>query len=214
MKQKSSKKERKLEKEILGILIFLGVLIVVFLIASSYFRSLNYFEYEGLTFSKKRLGEIPLYHHSYYLKAPSGKLINYNMYLRHDPRYNNVTIEGESSRLLAAGSVAYLSINSDGLQECRFGQLAVGSISSFMSDNQMTVIGGNLDFWQAGANRDQWVTCDNRPGNRVVEILKGNETKVIIDGNCYRIEVNQCQILEAVEKLEVQSVVDARRIEL
>ena len=205
-------KERKLEREILGVLLFLGFLVVVFLVASSYFRSLNYFEYKGLTFAKQRVGNIPVYYHSYYFKAPNGQLIKYNLYLRNDPRFNNATIEGVPSHLLNAGSVAYLSINSDGLQECRYSQLAIASISSFMSDNQMTVIGGNLDFWKAGANRDLWVTCENKPGNRVVEVLKGNETKISINGNCYHVEVSNCQILEAVEKLEVQSIVDARRI--
>ncbi|MGV8142873.1 MAG: hypothetical protein ACP5NS_04570 [Candidatus Pacearchaeota archaeon] len=203
-------KERKLEKEILGVLVFLGALIVVFLIASSYFKSLNSFEYEGLAFTKKRVGDLQVYHHNYYLKVGQ-KLINYNLYLRHDPRENNVTVVGAKSELLAPGAVAYVSVNSDGLQECRFGALAIGTISSFLSDNQMNIIGGNLNFWDAGARRDQWVTCENRPGNRVVEIVAANETRVVINRNCYRIEVANCQILEAVEKLEVQSLVDTRR---
>ena len=212
-KTKSAPKERKIEKELLGVLIFLAVLVVVFVVASSYFKSLNYFEYKGLTFAKERLENIPIFHHSYYLKAPSGGLIQYNLYLRNDPRYSNVTLEGVSN-LLAPGAVAYLSVNSDGLQECKYGLLAVATISSFMSDNQMKVIAGNLDFWDAGAKRDKWVTCENQPGNRVVEILKGNETKVSIERNCYRIEVADCQILEAVEKLIVQSIVDARKAPL
>ena len=209
--KKDSSKERKLEKELLGVLIFFGAIILVFVISSSYFKSLNSFEYGGLTFSKERAGEIPIFHHSYYIKAPSSKLIKYNLYLRNDPRESEVIVDGAPSNLLMPGAVAYLSINSNGLAECRYSPLAVASISSFMSDNQMKVIAGNLDFWQAGANKDKWVTCENQPGNRVVELLKGNETKITIRDGCYRIEVNDCQILEAVEKLEVQSVVDARK---
>ena len=210
-KAKPAPKVRKIERELLGVLIFLAVLVVVFMIASSYFKSLNYFEYNGLTFAKERLENIPLFHHSYYLKAPSGRLIQYNLYFRNDPRYNNVTLEGNSN-LLAPGTVAYLSVNSDGLQECKYGSLAVATISSFMSDNQMNVIAGNLDFWDAGAKRDKWITCKNQPGNIVVELLKGNETKVTIENKCYKIEVADCQILESVEKLIVQSIVDARKV--
>lgn len=206
-------KERKLEKELFGVLLFLGGIIAVFLLASSYFKSLNQFEYQGLAFTKESLGQIIVYHHNYYFKV-ADKLINYNLYLRHDPRYNNVTVSGERSRLLAPGAVVYVSVNGEGLQECRYGPLAVGSISSFLSDNQMTVIGANLNFWDAGAKRDEWVTCQNRPGNRVVEILKGNETNVHIENNCYRISVANCHILEAIEKLEVQSIIDAQRIQV
>lgn len=209
----NKKKERKLEKELLGILIFLGVLVVVFIVASAYFKSLNYFEYKGLTFSKKKLGEIQLFHHSYYVKTLDGQLAQYNFYLRNDPRTNNVLIEGKSN-LLSAGSVVYLSVNSEGLQECRYGSLAVGTLSSFMTDNQMRVIAGNLDFWQAGARRDLWATCENKPGNRVVEILKGNETKVKIERNCYKVEVANCEILEAIEKLEMQSLIDAKKVSI
>ena len=204
-------KERKIEKEILGVLVFLGVLIVVFLIASSYFRSLNSFEYEGISFSKKRVGEIDFFHHNYYLKVGQ-RLINYNLYLRNDPRYNNVTVEGTKADLLAAGSVAYVTVDSAGLQECRLGNLAIGTISSFLSDNQMEVIGGNLNFWDAGAKGDQWITCENRAGNRVIEIFRANETKVSIEGKCYRLEVADCEILEAVEKLEVQAIIDAKKV--
>jgi|SRR3989344_2509956 len=213
MVKKQTKKERKLEKELLGILIFLGVLVVVFLIASAYFKSLNYFEYEGMTFSKQKLGEIPLFHHSYYIKTKTGELAQYNLYLRNDPRYNNVSISGKSN-LLSPGSVVYLSVNSEGLQQCRYGSLAVGTISSFMTDNQIKVIAGNLDFWNAGLRRDLWVTCENKPGNKVVEILKGNETKVSINGNCYRVEVSNCEILEATEKLITQSLIDAKKISI
>jgi len=207
-------KERRLEKEILGIILFLVLIVVVFFIASSYFKSKNFFEYEGLTFAKQRLGNIPIYYHYYYFKAPDGKVIKYNMYLRNDPRYNNITLSGDISQLLAGGEVAFISINADGLQECRYGPLAVGTISSFLADNQMTVIGGNLDFWQAGAKKDEWITCENKPGNRVVEILAGNKTRVDISGRCYRVEVNNCEILEAVERLMVESVVDARKISI
>jgi hypothetical protein len=76
----------------------------------------------------------------------------------------------------------------------------------------MKVIAGNLDFWEAGIKKDLWATCENKPGNKVIEILKGNKTQVTIDGKCYRIEVNDCQILEATEKLEVQSLVDAKKV--
>ncbi len=207
---KGEKKERKIEKEIIGVLIFLGVLIGVFVIASSYFKSLNYFEYEGLTFSKEQVGNIKVFHHNYYLKI-AGKLINYNFYIRTDPRYNNVSIEGDKSKLLAPGAVAYVAINSEGLQSCKSGPLAIGGLSGFLADNQMKVMGGNLNFWDVPVKKNEWVTCENKPGNRVIEIFEGNETKITIEENCYRVSVSNCEILEATEKLQVQSIVDVRK---
>lgn len=203
-------KERRLEKEILGVLGFLAVLVIVFIVASAYFKSMSYFEYEGLTFSKQKIGEIRVFHHSYYVQTPAG-LALYNFYVRNDPRENDVPVNGESN-LMKPGSIVYLSVNSDGLQECRYGPLAVGSLSSFLTDNQMRVIAGNLNFWDAGLNKDLWATCENKPGNKVIEILKANETKISIEGNCYRIEVADCQILEATEKLELESILNAKKV--
>ncbi|MBM3232384.1 hypothetical protein FJZ21_03350 [Candidatus Pacearchaeota archaeon] len=205
-------KERKIEKEILGVLVFLAILVVVFIVASSFFKSMSYFEYQGLTFSKKKIGEIGVFHHSYYVQTPAG-LALYNFYVRNDPRDNNIKVVGESD-LMKPRSVVYLSINSDGLQECRYGPLAVGSLSSFITDNQMRVIAGNLNFWDAGLKRDLWATCENKPGNKVIEILKGNETQITIKGNCYRIEVANCEILEATEKLELESILNAKKVTL
>lgn len=205
-------KERRIEKELLGVLGFLAVLVIVFVVASAFFKSLNYFEYEGLTFSKQKVGEIEVFHHQYYVQTPAG-LALYNFYIRNDPRENDVPVIGESN-LMNPGSVVYLSINSEGLQECKYGPLAVGSLSSFITDNQMRVIAGNLNFWDAGLNKDLWATCANKPGNKVIEILKGNETKLSIQENCYRIEVADCEILEATEKLELESILNAKKVTL
>ena len=209
----TTKKERKLEKEILGIFIFLGAIIVVFLVASWYFKSLNHFDYEGLSFSKERVGSIVVYHHSYYFKTPSRKLIHYNLYLRTDPRTSNVTITG-GNVTFEHGKPTFVSVNSDGLQQCTYAPLALASFTSFLADNQITLVAGNLDFRDAGAKRDSWITCENRPGNKVVEILTSNETKISANGNCYRVEITNCEVLDALEKLTVQSLIDAPKAKI
>jgi hypothetical protein len=211
-KAKKNNSERKLEKEILWVLGFLGILIVVFLIASSYFKSLNNFDYKGLSFQKESLGNIPLFHHFYHFKANDGRLIKYNLYLRIDPRLNNVPVEG-GKLSFKKDSVVFISLNKTGLDQCRYGPLAVGQLASFLTDNQLPVEGGNIDFWQAGINKQDWVTCKLRPGNRVIEIVKGNTTKISIDNKCYKITVNNCEILDAIEKFEVQSLLDSQGLE-
>lgn len=209
-KPKRITKERRLEKELLGILLFLGVLIVIFVSASSYFKSLNNFEYEGLTFQKQRLGEIPVFLYSYFFKANTGQLINYKLYLRHDPReVGNIPIEGDSISF-KKGKVIFISVGSEELQQCQYGVLAVAGISSFLKDNQFTVSGGESDFWNAGLKRQDWVTCKNHAGNPVIEIFSGNETRIDIENDCYKIQVNDCQVLEAVERFEVQTILDSK----
>lgn len=211
MTKKKNKKERKLEKELMWIIGFLAFLVVVYLISSSIFKSLNSFEYEGLTFTKERLGEIPVYHYYYYFDSGEGELIKYNLYLRNDPREVDIAVDG-GNIIFDHGKRVYVSVDPSGLQECSQSVLAIADLSSFLTDNQLDVRGGNVNFWEAGANRQEWVTCESKPKNVVITVREGEETRIDISGEndrCIDIQVSNCEILEAVEKFKIQSVIDA-----
>ena len=95
-KNRKTKTERRIEKELVWIIGFLLFLVVLYFIAGAFFKSFNYFEYKGLSFTKERYGELPVYRHYYYYQDQSGKVIQYNLFLHHDPRANNVSFEGSS----------------------------------------------------------------------------------------------------------------------
>jgi len=117
VKKKGNKKERKIERELLWIIVFLAFLVVVFLVASSIFRSFNSFEHEGLTFTKERLGNIPVYHYYYYFRGDDGGLVKYNLFVRNDPRENNVPVSGDDIVFKKNELVVFIAVNSSGLQE-------------------------------------------------------------------------------------------------
>ena len=208
-KKKKFTKERKVEKELLWIIGFIVLLVIVFFVVSTIFKSFNSFDYNGLAFTKEKLGDILLYHHYYYFTGNDGGLIKYNFYLRNDPRENNVSLEGDKI-VYDGGFAIYISIDPTSLQQCRQGVLAVGDLTSFLVDNQLFVIGGNLDFWDAGLKRQDWITCENRPQNIVIEINNGTETKINIDGLCHQITISNCEMLESTERYKTQAVIDAK----
>src|SRR3989344_7997157 len=74
---------------VLGLLIFL---IAVFFLSNYFFSRLNTFKYEGLTFTKEKFGEIPVYHYYYYITPQ----LKYNLYLRNDPRDSTVSLTGNA----------------------------------------------------------------------------------------------------------------------
>ena len=95
-KKRKTATERRIEKDLLGIIIFVGFLLVIYFVASSIFQGLNEFEYRGLSFTKERFDQLEVYHHYYFFKAPETKqLIRYNLYLKVDPRENKVPFEGD-----------------------------------------------------------------------------------------------------------------------
>jgi len=209
-KSKKTKKERRVEKELLWIVGFLVFLVIIFLVASSVFKSLNQIEYEGLIFTKKLFGEIPVYHYSYVFKAPTGQVIQYNLYLRNDPTTNDVPIEGDINLV---GTNVYITLDTSYLDECAYSPAAIGGLTQFLKDNQFTVKSGNMDFVEAAIRGQEYVTCENKEYQNVVQIFKGNETEVSIKlrGQCISISVGpDCRILEAVEKFEIHAFLDAQ----
>ncbi len=207
--KKNSKAKYSINKQLLIILIGMATLVIIFFIASAFFQRLNKFEYNGLTFTKEKFGQIPVYHYYYFLKGKQGQLIKYNLYLRIDPRKNNVSINGEI--VLRDDKSVYLSVNSTGLTQCEYGAAGIASLSQFLSGNQLIVRGASPDEKEAYDNNVWHATCEKWPSDTVILIEKGDSTKIIRDNeNCYRIEVTNCEILDAIEKFQTQSIIDAR----
>lgn len=223
--KKHNKSERKLEKEILWILGFLVFLVLVFFVASSFFKSLNTFEYEGLTFTKEKIGEIPVYHYFYYFEHPDLGLTKYNLYLRNDPRHTNVTVKSKNSINFRPNKPVFVSVNATGLDECRHGVLGVSDLASFFSDNGLEVRSVNMDpddpvniviDNENNVTFSDIVTCETRPQNPVMQIHAGEESKITIDDFCYDLSIANCEVLEVTERFKVQTILDSRmgRIDL
>ncbi len=208
---KKNKKERRIEKELLLVIGFMGFLVLMFFIASSIFKSFNTFEYQGLAFTRERVGEIPVYHYYYYFKDSGGKIFQYNLYVRYDPRENDVVVEGDDIEF-NANKKTYITLNeTESLQRCKESVLAIAGLTSFLTDNQLNVGGGSTDFWEAGRKGQEWITCENKPNNVVISIMEGEETKIKINGKCHEITVANCEILQTTEKYEIESIIDAKK---
>ena len=222
-KTRKSRTEKKLEKQLLWIGGFLAALVLAFIIAGLAIKKSNQFEYEGLLFTKECLrgdrpdpflsykcaGGIRLYHHYFYYKNDLGKLIKYNLYLRTDPRVNDIGAEGrpisfDTKRVFIALDTTYLD-------DCPDSQIAIGGLSLFLADNQLAVRSGNTDFTEAAVRKQKYVTCEKNANDSVIEIKRANSTGITINGKCMKIDVGQkCDILNATERFKVDAIIDAQ----
>jgi len=214
MSDKKTKNEKRVEKDLLKIIGFFALLVVIFLIASSIFKSFNQFDYEGLTFTKEKFDDIPVFHYYYFFKTDSGDLIKYNLYLRNDPRENNISVEGDKISL-SSQKTTYITMDATELGKCERSILAIGTLSGFLTDNQMKIKSGTTDIVEASVYGDDYIrdyiTCENKPSNVVVVFESGEETKISIEGKCHKIIIGpECRTLEAVEKYNLQTIFDAR----
>ncbi|MEM4264067.1 MAG: hypothetical protein QW666_04225, partial [Candidatus Woesearchaeota archaeon] len=101
MAKKIIKKEEKdtpIDKRIkksLPFIIFICVLVAVFFASYYFFKGLNVIEYGGMTFTKGTLGSVILYRTSYNVVSADGRAARYELYLRTNPKENNVPVEGK-----------------------------------------------------------------------------------------------------------------------
>jgi len=202
------KKTKKKGKEINWIIGWLVGLFVLYLILSTLFGRLGTFTYEGLVFTKERLGELDIYHHSYYYESKNGGVNQYNLYLRNDPRENNILVDGELGFDL--GKMIYISINGSELETCEDSGIALAALSSFFTDNEFMVKGASWDKAEAQANDVRYITCENRPSNPVLLFKKGVNASIVVENQCHTLTVGCEDIVKVVEKFEVQTILDAK----
>lgn len=217
--EKENVPKKKLEKETIWIVGIMIGLVVLFAVSFYFFESLKNFEYEGLSFTKEKFGDIPLYHYYYFtdLGAITGSAVDVGkskkieVYLRNDPRENNVSYEGSDVEFYRRRFV-YIGLNGTGLLECPYSTIAVASLSGFLAQNGFATRAGTVLEEEANNETQlKYVTCEKYPEHPVIILQAGDETKIVRENNCYTITAANCEILEAVEKFEVRALVDAKK---
>lgn len=210
MARKKITEEKRLENDVIRIILFLAALVVLYFIASYFFKSLNQFDYEGLSFTKKKFDQATVYHYYYYYTNAAGQLIQYNLYLHNDPRTNNVTISGDP--LLLNKKYLYMTFDDSFPEYCRFTSSSIVDLSLFFKQNEFTVFSGVRNESVAHNTSRSHYQCETLPDSaEVLEFYGGNQTEIVIDGNCHKIFIGpDCSIRDAVERVKLQVVIEAR----
>ncbi len=207
-KEKVEETKEKISRNnpIYAVLIVFAILIIVFFAFYYLFSSLGKFKYEGLTFTKEKFGEIPVFHYYYYITPE----IKYNLYLRNDPRKNLVPFTGRSIEIFKSDTV-YLSVNPENLTQCEYGRVGISSLASFLADNQFSVKGASQNKTLAKEANVEYATCESNPYDVVISLQAADKTNVIHNSlNCYAINIANCEVLPAIEKFQTQMILDAR----
>jgi hypothetical protein len=215
-KKKEAKKNYKVDPKNRQLYWILGVmigLIAVFVVSNWVFDSFNSFEYEGLSFTKEKYGELEVYHYYYYFENPNGGLIKYNLFLQLDPRKNDVPIINHTEFHYPAGKKVYISSNPEGLiPECQSTVLRdLGGLATFFAENGREVRSGLAVEELAEAENSSYITCETRPERNVFIFQSGEETEIIRKGEfCTIVNIANCETMEAVEKIKIQTVIDGK----
>lgn len=198
--QETSKEEIKRQNEILkNFFIWLGVVIFIVIIAIVGINSIRNFKYKGLEFSSEKYGDLIFYKTSFpvrYEDKVTGKVVSadYNFYIRNDPR-------NLDKKVLINGNIIFrenivLDLTTEELFCDGDWNLAMGNLMKF------NLFGINLLV------KNQTIKYEPENEYMFITINKGNVTEIKqLNETSYEININNCEILSAVERLMVEAFI-------
>jgi hypothetical protein len=184
--------KKRQEKQLRNILITLGIFILIIVLIFGGLNMIRKPQYKNTKFLTVNEGDLIFYQTSIPTSV-QGKVVPYNFYLRTNPRkLKNIPFEGDLT--IKKGYVLNLTDE--------FGCDGFGIISIANLMKQQEIMGITLI-------NDKSASCDEFNRYNYYEIKEGDETKIVQRGesSCYDIYVNNCEILEATEKLMVENFV-------
>jgi hypothetical protein len=194
--EKIPKKEIDKENKILRN-IFIGVGIVIILIIAVVIasREIKHYNYQGVDFETVKFGDLIVYKTSLPI-VYKNQSAEYEFYLRTPPKQlENVKFNGNITLK------KFVVINTTNKLTCEgYGSLAIANLAKLYN-----VLGAQV-------MSDKNASCDWLGSYTYINIIEGNETKVEQYGpSCYRISVNNCEVLPATEKLMAETFVEINK---
>jgi hypothetical protein len=188
---------KKESKVFVGVVIAMASFILMFLVVYIIMNSVNHFKQDGVNFELIKVGQLAFYQTTLPVMFNNSKA-EYNFYLRTNPRVlSDVPFNG---KVIAKKD---LVINIDRTKD--FGCEGDGVIA-------MANLVKLYEFIGTKVIRNESITCDPTGKYMSVDIIGGNETKVIQYGPvCYKIEIKECEILKGTEKFMFETFAEINK---
>jgi hypothetical protein len=201
LKKREKRREESQNKQIVYALIAMAILIGLVFLINWMIQESRYFQLIGLRFEKIKYGEIPLYHTTLPVTY-NGQDAIYNLYLRNDPRLNNVSFNGT---IFFRTSGVYISVDPK-IGTCEKNNIAIANLVQFISQGLGLTVKGGVSEKNESNQYLPYVTCENT-NSTVIMVEKSNSTEVYkTSKDCYIMKVSNCEILEASERFIVSTI--------
>lgn len=209
-KKKTEKKPKKVkldrqDKQTIGVVVGIVLLFVIFLGGYYYFQSLKHFEHLGVDWDIQEYPNLKLYHTRFPIKYRGEVIANYNMYLRNDPRENNIPVNVSQ---IGFERNVILSLD-DSSDECSGVTRAGADLAMFVSAFPFVtnVTGALTNQTKAEELGLQYADCgsDNSNENKTIIIFqKGESARVVEDNGCYIINFGDCEVSKSIERFQLE----------
>jgi hypothetical protein len=204
---KKSVREKE-NKQLIWFFIIIGIVFATVLISYLGIEGAKHFEYNHIDWLVEEYPNLQIFHGKF--MALSGTDVSYNIFLRNDPRKNNVLTEGTFDKFKYGGIISF----SPEVDTCR-GELSraivdvgaflrqgvgVGDIKAGSTNETIASIDDNKLFAQCDTVLDRTVV--------VVEMGEPSVVQNIENPYCYTISIEDCNDIKPIERFMVKSVED------
>ena len=205
----SEEVEKRESKTLFWVFVVVGVVFAAVLVPYFWNESSKNFEFSGIDWVVEDYQDLRIFH-GRFLSLTNPNLY-YNIFLRTDPRVNDVEVVGKLDSFKYGGIVSL----SPEIDACR------GDLSRVMLDlgaflKQGVGVGpiesATSDEIVANESDRKFVVCDNVL-DRTVLLIEIGETRIVQDEDnpyCYTLYAENCEDARVVEKFMVKSVEDFR----
>lgn len=201
------------------IVFFVVMLTVVgsFLMVYFYNYQQNNFSYAGIDFQKGKTGDVEYYYGQVQMpriNEEDNRLI-FNLYLRLNPKKNDVPINTED---FALSQKVVIAFEPESQGECLDKlMLAQGNLEQFFNAFPWVeaVSGAYTDEEYAKEKGLAFANCNSSRSDRTIVMFnKTNSNSIEKQGNCYILNIKDCSYLESSERLIMGFVGKINRVEL
>ena len=208
--KKLTVKQKQKHQLIWAIVLMVSVILIVILVPLIKYKFINQFNYAKLDFQKTQAGDMKFYSTRIPVGDLSGNIIgNFFINFRNDPR-NLQDLEVEKTTTMPVFTRDEVVYISTGKMErnCQDGTVAVLTLSGFLKQFALMNVSGAIgDKEIAEANNIPFITCLNSPDNTVINIIEGDETKIVQTGpDCYTLEFKDCEVMKVSEKFLLEII--------
>ena len=197
IKKENSKKSYNEQAKI--VMVIIASVFVLAVIGYVLLDSIRNFEYQGTQFNVVKEGELIFYKTTFRIFKITGEHVsNYNVYLRTDPRQlNKIPFDGELDLKKDVVVIAPQEFDCEGKQVVAF-----TSMNIYFSDPPFL-----RNMYKGEASE---VGCDPDGKYTFIRVQENMQTGIEQFGpSCYNINVNNCEILEGIERLMLEAIVQA-----
>jgi len=204
--KKTSKEEKLQNKYVLTIVIIAAALLLTIFLVTVASNMAKHFEYTGLKFEKVMFDKMPFFYTKIQITRPDESVVNYNLYLRNDPRSNNIPVYTE---MRFQKEVAVTT--DDAVSNCSYAGVSGVLLGQFLNAMGTDVYTGTTDFEIAKERGIMYIACVPNQNYTLISIKQGSVTKITqSDTNCYNLEIANCELLNATERFVMASISQAR----